>query len=883
MATSSWLYKLFAFNFVKYIAALLAIVLTTSLTIVLVTAPKQQDNSKLTLQSIDQNQQKNLLKTLQQFSNAYVFMGETDMNLDWLPSEFDQKLELNLKHLTKIPSIFPLNFVYLKRQYIEQLRHQFAKRDSNLKKTVKTRDIEEYLQIRNSVTNFLALFDNLIEQIRGNNTEFLDLFFRGLIINDQFNDVTFQQIKNIYQALSSQDVLKILKNLQKWLSQNYYAKILLTFSDLFRMKPYKDNLVGKVKNLVNFFILFDQILKLKPDEVFNQFLQKHFLGETNIKSIIKRLIGDKTYAQQIETKMQSINIANRLNQQLRRHIFRMVGLTFVQKFVGQLFFNPRKPSALLSVRNINQLKTTQIVQTLLENEGIDTFLQLFNLLFFDHLIVNNVSIPETFRDFIQTYVRFIKDFDFTSRAAGYLIGSLEQGLQKQFSCSKKLSLEDCQQSIVETALIQIAPEVLHDSRMFRDSLRSWINSAQTANDQFFPQKDQTIIHYCQKSVSLTKLKASLSSEPLDKDCLLNLFTTLLSKTPIYLTFISTLEIDKENLLIRFGTNLLSQYLQKTKTNFLKKNDSSLNLLQFLFGNVPLDKFDISESFTLQKQQKEIELRDAFNRELIAFINAIENSADNSVSFAFLENTLSTLYSWLDFLWQNLLIKFEFLSFNFILVAIANTIFANSKVGKFVVQFASFGKNTVLFPFLLQFLKFSQLFFQTIDQLQIDWNEDKMQRNDFLKLINKLGFQENIQSKIDQIFIKDSLFDRFFNLFQDRTTLSNNEQQFLFFIQNILLGEGGFLSFILSQISQYLNNAFYTFLDSNNWNYSQVQFSNWANWLSATNNQPLIVTYVGILKSDQFNDVQYRFVWSIPPNNTQKEAELAKIERIWRKK
>ena len=188
---------------------------------------------------------------------------------------------------------------------------------------------------------------------------------------------------------------------------------------------------GKSNVLLNFFTLIEDF-DLPLDEPFANFLQINF-GSNNIKQIKNNLVGNVTYRNRMEKRLNSLNRANRLDLELRKHIFRVSAIQLVQQFVNDFFFDTTKPNDLLFT-NLNDVTPTKLFGTVLKNKKAESLFQFFvNLLFFEFLIVRNETIPKTFRDFIDAFATFADNFDFRSASFGELINSFNLALKDFFS------------------------------------------------------------------------------------------------------------------------------------------------------------------------------------------------------------------------------------------------------------------------------------------------------------------------------------------------------------------------------------------------------------------------------------------------------------------
>lgn len=229
---------------------------------------------------------------------------------------------------------------------------------------------------------------------------------------------------------------------------------------LFKTAPYTLSSTNKLAMLINFFRLFKS-LQLQTDALFNQFLTDHF-QTTDLDEILQKLTNNDTYRRQITTKLNSLYRKNRLDLDLRKHIFRIVTFNFVDEFINELFFNTSQPNNLLLL-NAQNAKPDKIIEAILQNPKVGSFAQFFlNLLFFDYLIVDSSTIPKTFRQFIDVFTDFVNRLNFRSVGVGYLLQYLNAALPDFFQTGddQAHSLNTNLPIKVATKLRQMPPTVL---------------------------------------------------------------------------------------------------------------------------------------------------------------------------------------------------------------------------------------------------------------------------------------------------------------------------------------------------------------------------------------------------------------------------------------
>ena len=888
--------KLFEIRFVRYFAGFATVLLAGSLTLGFVF--DTQKKQTLSSQSLDEQQKKEIFASLQTFGNAYALFGETDFKLNLLDEEFLTNTVKNIFKITGKPILSPFLLTNIDLTLIERLRKQFSPKKSNLGSKILTRDVEKHFNDRNNIKTLKSLIENLIQQSK--QKDLLKLVFPTLISNDNLRPIIYKQIQNIYQNFFSPNFVQSIKEIQNWIVKGNYAQLLVSIIKLFKSTNFQNTVQGKTQLLLNYFALLKN-LSLALDDPIKSFLNTHF-SSNKTDVIVQKLVDDQNYRQEIETKLNSLDRNQRLDLELRKHIFRIVAHQFVQQFVKELFFNTKKPGTLLLMDATVSIE--QLVQVLIENNKIESLGRLFfSLLFFDYLISKNETIPQTFHQFLDAFVSFANNFNFRSVSLGYLVHYLNLELRKLFLIDdpnqpNKPSNQRLAKQIREELMKKTAQEL-------RNDLKNWINIAQT-NSAFFQKGSQTLISH--QRGTLEQVKAWLDNDDpfwVDekKPELITLYIRLLEKSWAYVALTEVLQKDPNNLLTKLGGNFLTLLLQSMKDQFFGKNLSILKSAKFLTQNWKLSQLSSIDSFDDQKAKAETKLREDINVHLQSFLNQYQTTITNfeqwlngqaspifkpntsSADFnplLQLHNVLKSIIKWLEFLWAELLSKLPFLNFNFLLVLVTKLFFADSRIGKLISDFADFGKNENIFHFALLFFQLTNQLLGSFAKLPLSWTKlpPSINRKTVEKLFQDLGYDQQLAKQKGQpLFKANSFLVRFFQILSNADNLLEKEKGFFFFLQNKILGQNGFFNFALDRINNYLHNNFYLFLKNNNWNYSQKQIEHWDDVFNQGNNKPLIVKYHAQLKSSQFNDVTYRFVWEITINNDDQEVKLVKMERL----
>ena len=827
------------------------------------------------------------------FKNYYRDYQLSENNSSWI-KEFYQNL--NIKKISKF----------------FELRDLFVQ----LKKNLNTAFLINRLEVD-------TFYETLFKNLNSTNKKIISAFFDALDlfqkkISSFLTKSNFKKIQDWNNLLNIDSLFTFLRSLNVDKYNKNQKNNLIRYQNLLILAKQVEKQSGSTKFIktikegsdINFFELK---YNWKKNDSFSSLVSSDFLKEKTQK--------DQKFISDINENLELIN-------HLENNIYNKSFDTFVQtiftKFKYSLKSKSNTPFENFKWWTDGVKFRDSFLAFYKENnkEIIIIFLKfLFPILFINHLIENN-QIPSNVNETMFQVFKFLLKLDKIPKILNdSLKKSSEKILKKLIGSNDVEFLNTASDFLIDTLfkkpVLKYAKKIknkfyLRDTSKLNKFLQIFVPKVTSSelkevstsvNSKKLDKKIQSILNWINlfvdfqtESQTIEKNIKKLEKATQEKKIIKENEQKILNETKK--TKKSEVLIKEAEIKLQEAVKELKKVqikLQKAKLNLQIKNEA--NIAIDVKKNQKIDHFfnqrnesfysDQIKNFEKTGIDKNIDLTDYWYRFFLTSKNNVSKKLKLKINkkIHLISNIFENIIIFFSSFFKNFFFKFNiFSNWNFLLFLIYQillffkVVHNNDMTVDFFKNFKDFLSSNKLKIFLQKIFQFLFKIVDLINKFNISagfWNKNiynnlsKWNANKFIKIfLRNLGYIPSPKIEQDSKIIPGSLLEFLLQIFNFESFPSKDKsmKEFAILLKQKLIGSKNIFDDLISTIDKYLEKKFYFYLNSENWEYKNIQFQEFDKLSQLTNDskKEIKITYLANLKNNKI-PFKFKFTWKIHLN------------------